>query len=123
MTYVDYDLLPERGKPRSKVVYGDQHRYVLRALRWHRIKGMAATDQSIFDVIIRAQGKVISQSGARTRRAELVTMGLVERGRVTGHTEAGRTCKTWRLTAAGGAKADAEFEAARQLQLDVERVA
>lgn len=118
------DELPERGKPRPPVQWIDGHSLVLRALYWHHRNGALATDQSIYDVIVRFKGKVIAVSGARTRRAELVNdFGLCVKGSATGLTESGRSCATWRLTEAGIARARADFEASRQMTLDTERTA
>lgn len=119
MSYLDPDAnYNTRGKPRRDPVYGDHHRFVLRALR-----GGAMSDQGIYDRIVKFKGKIMAPSGCRTRRQELEEFfGLVKRVG-TGRTEAGRSCALWGLNEAGRAKADAEFQAAKQFTLDTERAA
>lgn len=118
--YMDTHDLPERGKPRTSPKYSDAHKLVLRSILWHEGAGRMATDESIYDALVRSQGRVISPSGARTRRSELVSeWSYVEAATGTARTESGRTCKHWRLTEAGREKAIAERDAARQMQLDM----
>lgn len=117
------ELLPERGKPKPELTYRDSHKYVLRAMRYLAAIGAKATDEAIFDAITKNAGRVISTSGARTRRSELVEMKFVTEGKSKGRTESGRPCKTWVLTEAGAAKAEAEFVASRQQTFDFERSA
>ena len=112
---VDYN---ERGKPRKDPSYCDHHRFVLRALR-----AGAMSDQGIYDRIVRFKGKVMAPSGCRTRRQELEEFFGFVRKVGTGRTEAGRSCALFGLTDSGRAKADAEFEAAKQFTLDTERAA
>ena len=125
MTHSHYDDdYPERGRPRSKVGWTDHHETVLRALYWHTRTARLATDQSIYDCIVRFRGSVISPSGARTRRQELERdFGLVVTGTARAKTEAGRPCATFRLTDKGHEKAAAIFAADRQTQLFNERPA
>ena len=79
MTHSHYDDdYPERGRPRSKVGWTDHHETVLRALYWHTRTARLATDQSIYDCIVRFRGSVISPSGART------TKGVVRRLKAAG---------------------------------------
>lgn len=115
MSYADYDLTePDR----KTISYGPHHSIVLRALRAGPL-----SDQGIYDRIVKHRGKVISGSGCRTRRQELVETFKLVKSSGTALTEAGRTCKTWALTDAGRVRADAEREADRQLQLGIERAA
>lgn len=59
----------------------------------------ASTDEQIaeaYDVLTsRRQAPRVSPSGLRTRRAELVTAGLVVDSGVKGTTRAGRSCIVW----------------------------
>lgn len=124
VNHYDYEFgddHPERGKPKPELVYREKdHGLVVRALYWHKRTGSIATDQSIYDCVVRFKGsKAISPSGARTRRKELVELGLVAKGEAVGRTEAGRNCSTWVLTESGTQKADAEFRAANQAQLEI----
>ena len=59
-------------------------------------------------------GEYISESGLRTRRSELVRLGLVEDSGRRGLTASGRSCIIWRLTEQGRGYADT-----RQLTLEV----
>lgn len=125
MSHYDYKFdRPERGKPKPKVTFRSKdHGLVLRAMLALKKRGALATDEAIFDCIRRHKGAVIRDSGARTRRKELVVLGFVEQSPINGRTESGRTCKSWRLTESGAKKAEAEFRAANQYQLEMERVA
>jgi hypothetical protein len=54
------------------------------------------TDEQISSWMYEWLGSLISPSGARTRRAELVAMGLVEDSGQRGKTKAGRATIIWR---------------------------
>lgn len=116
MTYADYDN--DDRKHSQTITYGDHHALILRALRSGPL-----TDQAIYDRIVKHSGKVISQSGCRTRRQELVEHFGFVKASGTALTEARRTCKVWTLTDAGRERAQAEYDAARQMQLSVGRAA
>lgn len=122
--YSAYDELPRRGQPKKPVTYGAGHSLVLRAMFYLTRKGALITDQAIWDTLKQhnKQGD-ISPSGARTRRHELEMVFKLARlePHVKGRTESGKKCSTYRLTDAGREKAQAEWEASRQLKLDTER--
>lgn len=118
MNHYAVDDYPERGKPKKAVTFTDNHKLVLRAIFWHHRQGTLATDESIFDAIVKAKGRVISPSGSRTRRHELVAeFKYVTESPVRGKTESGRKCATYRLTDSGKAKAQELWEASRQMRL------
>lgn len=125
MNHYDYESLPNRGKPKPKVKYNDHHRLVLRALLALYKIGGQATDESIYEMIVKAKGtKAISTSGARTRRKELVEeFGLVRVSQVNGRTRSGKKCQSFRLTEGGLIKAREEFDAAKQTTIDTEMAA
>lgn len=60
------------------------------------LKGNPMTDEEIFTALAQ-HGYVMSPSGARTRRKELVDLGLVEDTGVTILTKSGRGAIVWRM--------------------------
>jgi hypothetical protein len=66
---------------------------VLLILRWDG----PATDEQIY-AAFRRRGWLISPSGCRTRRKELVEAGLVEDSGRRGVTESGRSTVVWQAT-------------------------
>lgn len=124
MNWHTQEDLPERGKPKPKVNFTRHHELVLRAADALQRSGHFVTDQAIFDLIVRQRGKVISESGVRTRRNELVEdFRLMAKSNLKGKTESGRTCSTWCVTGEGKTKAESLRAASQQMELDGGRAA
>jgi hypothetical protein len=119
MNWHDYENLPRRGQPKKPVKYTEHHALVLRSLFWHYRTGSLATDESIYECIVKFVGTdAISPSGARTRRHELEgEFKLAYRSGVKGKTRAGKKCSSYRLTQSGIDKARQEFDAAKQMRM------
>lgn len=66
-----------------------------------RLGGAGATDPEILTLLRLSLS--VSDSGARTRRAELVRLGFVEDSGVRRLTSSGRRSVVWRITEAGRA--------------------
>lgn len=119
MNWHTQDDYPDRGKPRTTVNWTVNHEYVLRAADKLQRDGALITDQAIYDLIVKARGKVISESGARTRRGELIdTFKFLTKSSVKSRTESGRACSTYRVTDAGQHKAKELRDASAQMRLE-----